>query len=156
DLPEGKAMTAAHSNPLLRHVRRLAGPAAEPADRDLLGCYLERCDEAAFAALVERHGPMVLGVCQAVLRRRHDAEDAFQATFLALAQKAGSIRRHDGLGGWLHRVAYRVARKAQAAASRRQAVEEKAVPATPAADDLSWGEVRALLHAELAVLPGRF
>jgi RNA polymerase sigma factor (sigma-70 family) len=93
-----------------------------------------------------------------VLHPRHDAEDALQATFLVLARKAGSIRRRDGLGSWLHRVAYRVARKARAAGARRQALEAKATaPApVPPADDLSWGEVRAILHAELAALPERF
>jgi WD40 repeat protein len=113
-------MTAARANPILRHLRRLVlDRGAALPDRDLLQCYLERHDEAAFAALVERHGPMVLGVCQGVLRHRHDAEDAFQATFLVLARKAGSIRRRDGLGSWLHGVAYRVARKARAAGPKR-------------------------------------
>jgi RNA polymerase sigma factor (sigma-70 family) len=152
-------MTAAHVQPLLRHLHRLvARPAAALPDRDLLGSYLERRDEAAFAALVERHGPLVLGVCRAVLRHGHDAEDAFQATFLVLARNARSIRRRDSLASWLHGVAYRVAQKARAAAARRQAVEAQA--ASPAAlspaDDLRWGEVRALLHAELAALPERF
>jgi RNA polymerase sigma factor (sigma-70 family) len=147
-------MTAAHANPILRHLHRLvAGPAATLPDRDLLSRYLERRDEAAFAALVERHGPLVLGVCRAVLRHPHDAEDAFQATFLVLARNARSIRRRDRLASWLHGVAYRIARKARAAAARRQAVEAQASPAlTFTADDLRWGEVRAILHAELAAL----
>src|SRR5436190_14182943 len=93
-------------------------------DRELVESYLERRDEAAFAALVERHGPMVLGVCRSVLRHRHDAEDAFQATFLLLARKAQAIRRPDGLASWLHGVAHRVALKARAAATRRQALEQ--------------------------------
>ena|SRR5438034_6937872 len=70
-------------------------------DRELVESYLERRDETAFAALVERHGPMVLGVCRSVLRHNQDAEDAFQATFLVLARKAGSIRRRNDLGSWL-------------------------------------------------------
>src|SRR5260370_10100356 len=108
-------MPTAHANPILRHVRRLvAGPETAP-DGDLLQAYVEKSDGAAFAALVERHGPMVLGVCQSVLRHRHDAEDAFQATFLVLARNARSIRRRDGLGSWLHGVAYRVALKARVA-----------------------------------------
>ncbi|MBI1917943.1 MAG: sigma-70 family RNA polymerase sigma factor [Planctomycetes bacterium] len=163
-------MTAANAKPILDHIRRLA-PCREaaPRDSDLLQRYLERRDEAAFRALVERHGPMVLGVCQAVLQRRHDAEDAFQSAFLILARKAGSIRRPDGLACWLHGVAYRVARKAQAAAARRQAIEISAARRQPAGethrrayapplptDDLSWGEVRAILHAELGALPERF
>ena len=144
---------------LLRHVRGLvAGSPTAPPDRDLLQAYRERGDQAAFAALVERHGPMVLGVCRAVLRHRHDAEDAFQATFLVLARQAASIRRPDSLASWLHGVAYRVARKAQAATARRQALEAKTAMfvAVDPADELSWGEVRAVLHAELAALPERY
>jgi RNA polymerase sigma factor (sigma-70 family) len=150
-------MTPAHRPPILRHIRRLvAGPQAAAPDRDLLRGYLECRDEAAFAALVERHGPMVLGVCRLVLRHRHDAEDAFQATFLVLAKKAHAIRRPDGLASWLHGVAYRVALRARSAAARRQALEQAAPAPAPSADDLSWGEVRTILHAELAALPERF
>jgi RNA polymerase sigma factor (sigma-70 family) len=137
----------------------LSAPGPELPDRELLQRYLEKADEAAFAELVDRHGPMVLGVCQAVLHHRQDAEDAFQATFLVLARKASSIRRRDGLGSWLHGVAYRIARKARAKSARREVLEAKAIiPASPssAADDLSWSEARALLHAELAALPECF
>lgn len=151
-------MTAGQATPLLRHVRKLAaGGATAMSDAELLECYVERHDDGAFDALMRRHGPMVLGVCRAVLRSDADAEDAFQATFLVLARKAGSIRRREGLGSWLHGVAYRVAQKARAATARRRAVEAKAAPpAAASADDLSWGEVRALLHAELAGLPEHF
>ena len=96
---------------VLRHLQTLfgAGTIGGLADTELL----ERCagqhDEAAFAALVARHGAMVLAVCRGVLRSPQDAEDAFQATFLILARKAGSLRVDDSLGGWLHRVARRVA-----------------------------------------------
>jgi RNA polymerase sigma factor (sigma-70 family) len=152
-------MLRAHANSILRHVRRLAaGNEAAPTDRDLLQAYLEHQDGAAFAALVDRHGPMVLGVCQAVLRHRHDAEDAFQATFLVLARNAGSIRRRDGLASWLHGVAYRVALKAQARRARQHALAATVPAPGPVApaDDLSWGEVRTLLHTELAALPECF
>jgi RNA polymerase sigma factor (sigma-70 family) len=148
-------MTPAPTNLLLRRLRDLAGglPAGLP-DRDLLRCFLEGGSAAAFAALVERHGPMVLGVCRTVLRHEQDAEDAFQATFLVLARSARSIRRRDSLGSWLHGVAHRVACKARAAGARRQAVEAQAVHRPVAsADDLTWAEVRAILHAELAALP---
>jgi RNA polymerase sigma factor (sigma-70 family) len=149
-------MTLGQGPLILRHIRRLSGEAA-PTDRDLLRGYLERRDETAFAALVRRHGPMVLGVCRSVLRHAQDAEDAFQAAFLVLARKAHAIRRPDGLASWLHGVAYRVALRAQAAGVRRRALEAKAAPApAPSPDDLSWGEVRALVHAELAALPERF
>ncbi len=151
-------MTPGDAPPILRHIRRLAGT-CEPAppDRELLRTYLERRDEAAFAVLVERHGPMVLGVCRSVLRHAQDAEDAFQAAFLVLARKARSIRWPDGLASWLHGVAYRVALRALAAVRRRQTLERKVIPPPAAsADDLSWAEVRALVHAELAAMPERF
>jgi RNA polymerase sigma factor (sigma-70 family) len=151
-------MLPTHANPILRHVRRLVtGREADAPDRDLLQSYLDKQDSTAFAELVERHGPMVLGVCQAVLHHTHDAEDAFQATFLVLARHARSIRRRDGLGSWLHGVAHRVSLKARAAGVRRRAVETKAPAPTPVclADELTWGEVRAILHAELAALPER-
>jgi len=76
-------------------------------------------DEQAFAALVRRHGPMVLNVGQRVLHNGHDAEDVFQATFLVFTRKAGSLRWHESVGNWLYQVAYRIARKARAAAARR-------------------------------------
>jgi RNA polymerase sigma factor (sigma-70 family) len=151
-------MLPTHASPILRHVRRLVtGHEAGAPDRDLLQAYLDKQDSTAFAELVERHGPMVLGVCQAVLRNSQDAEDAFQATFLVLARNARSIRRRDGLGSWLHGVAHRVSLKARAAGVRRRAVETKAPAPVPAcsADELTWGEIRAILHAELAALPER-
>ena len=116
-------MIATPVNALLRHVRGLVGPSADLPDGELLRRYLACRDEAAFAALVERHGPMVLSVCQAVLRHRQDAEDAFQASFLVLARRAAAIRQGDSLAGWLHAVARRLALKARAATLRRQARE---------------------------------
>src|SRR5438105_3431476 len=101
-------MSATPMGLVLRHLRKLtAADRAEPAaDADLLRRFTARRDPNAFAGLVERHGPMVLGVCRGVLRNHHDAEDAFQATFLALARKADSIRQGASLGGWLYEVAY--------------------------------------------------
>src|SRR5262249_48779296 len=106
----------------LRHTRNLAGarPAGGLTDRQLLEHFAGQGEEAAFAALVERHGPMVLGVCRRLLGNLHDAEDAFQATFLVLARRAGSIHRRESLGGWLYVVAYRAAIKTRAQAARRQ------------------------------------
>lgn len=150
-------MKAADSQRLLQHLRRLAdGPQSPPSDGELLRRYLEAGDQAAFATLLRRHGTMVFAVCQSVLRQRDDAEDAFQAAFLILARKAGSIRWHEGLGGWLQRVAYRVALKARARNVRRHEREAQAAsPRSTASgdDDRSWSEVRAILHAELAALP---
>jgi RNA polymerase sigma factor (sigma-70 family) len=152
-------MSALRALPILRQVHRLAA-ARELAtpDSELLQRYLAWRDEAAFAALVERHGPMVLGVCRSVLRQRQDAEDAFQATFVVLASRADSIRRRDGLASWLHGVARRVALKARAAGTRRKVLEAKAPPTSAEVmpDELTWSELREILHAELAALPEHF
>jgi RNA polymerase sigma factor (sigma-70 family) len=152
-------MNAANVERILRHIRQLAGEREAPLpDAELLRRYLATRDESAFAALVRRHGPMVFAVCQSVLRRRHDAEDAFQAVFLVLARKAGSIRRPESLSSFLQGVAYRMSLKARADNVRRQLREAKAPflePAVSASDDLSWGELRAVLHAELSALPER-
>src|SRR5439155_22493762 len=115
-------------------------------------------DEQAFAALVRRHGPMVLNVGQRVLHNGHDAEDVFQATFLVLTRKAGSLRWHESVGNWLYQVAYRIARKARAAVARRAVKEARAAELAPAEphDDLSWREVEALLDEELHQLPVKY
>src|SRR5690348_16999416 len=103
-------------DPVLRHVRKIAGEAAEQLpDAELLERFVARRDEAAFAALVRRHGAMVLGVCRRVLRQAQDAEDAFQAAFLVLARQARAIRKREALGSWLYGVALRTARKAKTA-----------------------------------------
>src|SRR5215831_15338369 len=102
----------------------LPAPPSEPiADADLLDRFVRRKDEAAFSALLERHGPMVLGVCRRLLQDTHEADDAFQATFLIFLQKARSLRDPASLGNWLYGVAYRVARRARAVAARWRASE---------------------------------
>ncbi|HVS35980.1 MAG TPA: sigma-70 family RNA polymerase sigma factor [Gemmataceae bacterium] len=115
--------------PLLHHIRRLASPAAPESDAALLRRFTRRRDESAFAELAARHGPMVLRVCRRVLGDAHAAEDAFQATFLVLARRAGGIRRPEALAGWLYGVALRLARKARLAGLRRPR------PAPAGADD---------------------
>ncbi len=152
-------MNSANSERLLQYIHRLAGDPPSTSDGELLCRYRDAGDPAAFTALMRQHGPMVYAVCQAVLRQRDDAEDAFQATFLILAQKAASIREQDEVGGWLQRVAYRVALKVRADNARRQKREVKAARSVliePSCDELSWGEMRSILHAEMAALPDRF
>jgi RNA polymerase sigma factor (sigma-70 family) len=109
-------------------------------------------DEAAFESLILRHGPMVFGVCRRVLANVHDAEDAFQATFLVLVRKAASIRRRKAFGAWLYGVAYRTALEARGAMAKRRAKEAKvktfAEASTQGKDDL-----REVLDRELAALP---
>src|SRR5262249_37460559 len=120
-------------------------------------------DETAFAALVRRHGPMVLGVCGRVLHSHHAAEDVFQATFLVLARKARSIRKHDSVASWLHGVAQRLALRAKADTMRRQINEPGAgarsragarsadrAPGPPT--EASWREFCAFLDEELGRL----
>ncbi len=103
------------------------GTVAGLSDAQLLGRFAADRDEAAFEALVARHGPMVLAVCRGVLRDPHEAQDAFQATFLVLVRKAGTVRADGSLGGWLYRVARRVAAQAGSGASRRRRVERQGV-----------------------------
>jgi DNA-directed RNA polymerase specialized sigma24 family protein len=107
---------------VLQHIRGLVitQEAAGLADSDLLERFLTQRDEAAFEALVRRHGPMVMGVCRRILRNPEDAEDAFQATFLVLVRKAGSIAKRGLLGNWLYGVAYHTARAARSAVDRRR------------------------------------
>jgi RNA polymerase sigma factor (sigma-70 family) len=144
----------------LRHLRTLAAvrPAAALSDGDLLGRFAETHDEAAFTVLVERHGPMVLGVCRRVLGHAQDAEDACQATFLVLVRKAASVRRRGSVASWLYGVAVRAARKLRASRARQargHAYSER-VAAGTVADDLSWREARAVLDEELLRLPEKY
>jgi RNA polymerase sigma factor (sigma-70 family) len=141
-------------------VRRLAGThrADQPSDGQLVEDFTARHDEAAFAMLVRRHGPMVLSVCRSVLRHEQDAEDAFQATFLVLAQKAASLRQPQAVAGWLYEVAYHVAVKAQGDAARRRAQERKASPTAPADStlDMTLRDLHRVLHEELRRLPEKY
>src|SRR5262249_43024760 len=145
---------------LLGGVRILArlGAAGTLSDDQLLTRFLARsgeATEAAFEALVARHGPMVFDVCGHILRDPHDAQDAFQATFLVLASRAGSIRRRDDLAGWLLGVARRVAVRSRVNQARRRAYEGRAavLRAHRAGDGCEpWPE----LHEEIDRLPERY
>ncbi|HZY89185.1 MAG TPA: sigma-70 family RNA polymerase sigma factor, partial [Gemmataceae bacterium] len=145
---------------VVRQVRKLAAPGDLPAapDADLLARFRASGDEAAFAALVRRHGPLVMGVCRRVLRHHQDAEDALQATFLVLARKAASIHRRAALASWLYGVARRVAGDARRAATRRQARERRATNVRHAQPDLeaAWRELQAVLAEEVERLPQKY
>jgi len=144
---------------LIRHFRTLGDAAStDPSDAQLLERFAARRDEGAFTALLERHGPMVFGVCRRVLRHEQDAEDAFQATFLVLARKAGSRRWRVSVGAWLYAVAQRVALKARTLAARRRARHTELVDdvaAEPANESL-WHELRPILDEELNRLPEKY
>ena len=114
-------MPSRKSDSVLQFIRTVAAAdeRSDSTDRDLLVRFVTNRDQLAFAALVRRHGPMVLRVCRGVLPHDHDAEDAFQATFLVLSRQAGRLRPRESVGGWLHRVAYCTAQKCGVAAARR-------------------------------------
>src|ERR1700738_4529423 len=95
------------------------------SDGQLLERFVSRREEAALEVLVRRHGPMVWGVCRRLLRSHHDAEDAFQATFLVLVRKAGSVRKREMVGNWLYGVAHQTALKARALLARRRTREQQ-------------------------------
>jgi RNA polymerase sigma factor (sigma-70 family) len=141
---------------VVRRAEVLAAP--DPDDADLVRRFAAGGDEAAFAALVARHGPMVWGVCRNLLAAEADAEDAFQATFLALVRGAKQVRNPAAVGAWLHGVAVRVATKAKRTAARRRKREERAAvgerrdPPPPAAD---WHELQAAVHDAVGRLPAR-
>jgi RNA polymerase sigma factor (sigma-70 family) len=142
-----------------RHLRGLFddGSVVGLGDAQLLARYSDSKDEAAFEALVARHGPMVLTICRAVLRGEHDVEDAFQATFLVLARKASSIRTGDTLAGWLHRVAYRASVQAGVEARKRRRKEAEASALSRMLSNRAEPdpELVAILHEEVDRLPER-
>lgn len=151
---------------VLRPMERLFGPGTVAGldESELLRRFARERDEAAFAALVARHGPMVLGVCRRILGDGHASEDAFQAVFLILVRKAGSIRDGGRLGPWLHGVARRVALRSRARSARRRRIERPVAEETVVAgshdngpgtvgDDLERAELRAAIDAEIGRLP---
>src|SRR5262245_26410923 len=152
-------MPRAYLSPVLEFLRSVAGTAAgaSGADCALLVRFATQRDEAAFTTLVEWHGPMVLGVCRRVLGSLHDAEDAFQATFLVLARKAAGGFRPRTLATWLHAVALRTALKARTAHARRRAREREAARmpiAQPA--ERTTADIGAVLDEEIARLPAKY
>jgi RNA polymerase sigma factor (sigma-70 family) len=153
-------MAGAQRATTLRHIQRLfaEGSFTGLSDTQLLSRFALRRDEAAFAALVARHGPMVLTVCKGLLRDPSDADDAFQATFLVLARKAGAAWAEGQLGGWLHKVAYRIAVHAGIDATRRRDHERRAAkePVVEFSHVELDDDLRRVLHDEIARLPAKF
>jgi RNA polymerase sigma factor (sigma-70 family) len=146
-----------HVNPLLRHVRRVAvlGASSDRTDDFLLRSFVAHRDEAAFEALVRRHGPMVLAVCRRILKDLHDADDAFQATFLVLVRRADGIEKKQSLGSWLHGVALRTALKARAGLANRRKHERRVAPVAVVEEgsEVAWRELREVLDEEIQRLP---
>jgi RNA polymerase sigma factor (sigma-70 family) len=156
---------------LLRHIRKLTGVRSADAvtDRQLLERFALSHEEAAFDALVERYGPVVLGLCRRVLHDADDADDAFQATFLILARKAGAIRKQASVGSWLYGVAYRVSLEAKTRVARRRVRERQVADMGPDTDgpgdipheadpstEAAWRELRPMLDDELLRLPEKY
>jgi RNA polymerase sigma-70 factor (ECF subfamily) len=144
-------------NRVVRHLRQaLEGEGmAGLRDEQLLERFAGHHDEDAFTALVQRHGPLVLGVCRRVLHNVHDAEDAFQAAFLVLARRAGSIRKAGSMAAWMHAVAVRVARQLHADTLRRRHHEHNLPPPEIRPPNPAAAELHAILDEELRRLPDR-
>ncbi len=156
-------MLRASSREVSRHLKTLfhCGAAGQLGDEQLLERFVTGRDEvaeAAFAALMDRHGAMVLGVCRRVLGNREAAEDAFQATFMVLVRKAGTISRREQLSKWLYGVAVRAALEARAHATRQQAREKRlgAMRSMAPTDETDTSELRVIVDEELARMPDRY
>jgi RNA polymerase sigma factor (sigma-70 family) len=147
-------------DPVVRTLYRVAGsgPAAERSDAELLQHFIEQREESAFAALLERHGGLVMSVCRRVLPRAQDAEDAFQATFLALLRHARSIRHTEAVGSWLYRVAHRIALKAGTDMARRSLRERQSgkVEQVSAPPEPALRELQDLVDEEVRRLPEKY
>jgi RNA polymerase sigma factor (sigma-70 family) len=145
---------------VLRHLRNLAGTrtSGDLSDSELLERFCRGREETAFALLVQRHGPMVLSVCRRIVHDAHDAEDAFQATFLVLARSAQGVRKGPSLGSFLYGVAQRVAMQARIQAARRRAREKEWVEMSRSepCDEMTWQELRRVLDEELSQLPDKY
>jgi RNA polymerase sigma factor (sigma-70 family) len=155
---------------VLRHIRKMVPDAVQDGtDQELLSRFATHHEEAVFEALMQRHGPMVLGVSQRVLSHQQDAEDVFQATFLVLARKAKSIHKRASLGSWLYGVAYRLALKLKASAARRRARERRVADMMAIKEGVrgqgsgvnqesgvSWSDLRPVLDEELSRLPEKY
>src|SRR5205823_6469758 len=154
-----KSMPTGPLSAVIQHLLADVAPAAGGmTDGELLARFLRSRDEDALAALVQRHGPMVWGVCRRLLHSHHDAEDAFQATFLVLLRKAASVVPREMVSNWLYGVAHQTARKARATAAKRRARERQVgqMPEPVVTEQGLWRELRPVLDQELARLPDKY
>src|SRR6516165_4170559 len=153
-------MATSRLSQVIQTLRRdsLPRPGTLLTDGQLVEIYLRTREEAAFADLVQRHGPMVWGVCRRVLRGHHDAEDAFQATFLVLVRKAPSIVPRDMVANWLYGVARQTALNAGGSTARRRKRERQVteMPEPEAAEPTASNELQSLLDQELSRLPAKY
>ncbi len=153
-------MATKHLNVVVRNIKTLvaARSVGETSDAELVERFVSHKDESAFTVLVKRHGPMVFAVGRRVLRSAQDAEDVFQATFLILARKAGTIRRPGSVASWLYGAAYRLARRAREQNAVRRRHEERAAnmrhPAPRVAS--AWQELQEVLDEVLPGLPEKY
>ena len=153
-------MASPHLGAAMRHIHLLFGEGTLGGlpDAQLVERYVVHREELAFKALVQRHGPMVLAVCRGVLDDPNDADDAFQAAFLLFARKAGSLWVGDSLGGWLHRVSWRIAFQVRSQALRRRDQERRAaeMAGTRGPSSPPWDDTQLVLHQEIDRLPERY
>src|SRR5437868_198588 len=153
-------MATSPMSKVIQNIRKAAfrRDGAGLTDGQLLESFITSREEAAFEALVRRHGPMVLGVCRRVLHHAQDAEDCFQATFLLLARRGATVGKRESLGSWLHGVAIRMANNSRRAGARRRRHEAQARTPQPPnpAWSAAWREVQALLDEEVQRLPAAY
>jgi RNA polymerase sigma factor (sigma-70 family) len=153
-------MAIRQMNRIIENLRQtvLVRDGAGRTDAQLLDCFIARQEESAFEAIVRRHGPMVLSVCRRILRNSHDAEDAFQATFLVLVRKAATLKSKELLANWLYGVAYQTALKARAVAAKHQARQRQVneMPEPEMVQQDLRQDLQPLLDQELNSLPDKF
>ena len=145
------------ANPAIDFLRLVAVADDRRSDAELLHAFIRQRDQAAVQSIIRRHGPMIWGVCRRMLTY-HDAEDAFQATFLVLARRANSVQPPELLGNWLYGVARRTALKAKSLAAKRQMRETtmNAIVDPPSLEPANWTDLRPMLDRELEKLPAKY
>jgi RNA polymerase sigma factor (sigma-70 family) len=156
----GQDLTTTPMNKVIQHIRKIVRlqAAGERTDGQLLESFVRRRETAALEALVRRHGPMVWGVCRRILHSHHDAEDAFQATFLVLVRKAATVKPREMVGNWLYGVAHQTALKARATRAKRRTRERQVADMPePAVKELDlWRDLLPVLDQELSRLPDKY